>query len=209
MILGIDFDNTIINYDEIFYTEARERGLIQPSHKRDKKNIRDAIRKIPNGEIEWQKLQACVYGEGIKGAKLVEGVKSFLQACHDQKIKVYIISHKTRYSALDPKQIDLRQAAVEWMERNDFFVKKGLGLSAHQLFFESTRGEKISRIKNLQCTHFIDDLEETFLEESFPQNVEQILYRPSGGRSASENIKMFHSWDQIYEYFFAAAQRQP
>ena len=27
--LGLDFDNTLVEYDELFYTLAREKGLIE------------------------------------------------------------------------------------------------------------------------------------------------------------------------------------
>ena len=40
-----------------------------------------------------------------------------------------------------------------------------LGLTEGDVFFNSTREEKIERIANLRCTDFIDDLEETFLKK--------------------------------------------
>ena len=38
--LGIDFDNTIVKYDNLFYRVALEKGLIDTSIGRSKKEIR-------------------------------------------------------------------------------------------------------------------------------------------------------------------------
>lgn len=201
--IGIDFDNTIVSYDDVIYKKALSLKLIDKNIKKNKKNIRDDIRRLLNGEIEWQKLQAFVYGEGMKQAKLIEGVKEFFQACHQAKIPVYIISHKTRYASMD-KGVDLHLAAQEWMRQNGFFEAGGFGLSSAQVFFESTRGEKISRIERLRCTHVIDDLEETFLEANFPKKVQKILYAPHKEKSDLTGVRTFFSWKDIYAYFFSS-----
>ncbi len=60
--IGIDFDNTIVTYDDLMYSLAMEMGLINPAVRKSKKLIRDNIRELPDGEIEWQKLQGLVYG---------------------------------------------------------------------------------------------------------------------------------------------------
>ena len=64
---------------------------------------------------------------------------------------------------------NLRTAALEWMQKNNLVISKD------NIFFESTRQDKIKRIKELECTHFVDDLEETFEESSFPKKVKKIL----------------------------------
>ena len=75
------------------------------------------------------------------------------------------------------------------MTSQGFFGSGGLGFSEDQVFFEGTRDAKIERIRTLGCTHFIDDLEEVFLEASFPPDVEKFL---------------FDSWPPLHEHFFAA-----
>lgn len=200
MILGIDFDNTIVNYDNVLYERALQSGLIPSGVERDKKNIRDKIRGLPDGERQWRKLQAFIYGKGMKDSVLSEGVKPFFDACRDAAIHVSIISHKTKFASLDDERVNLIDTAVDWMKRNRFFEKNGLGLSLERVYFESTRQEKIERIKQLGCTHFIDDLEETFLEDSFPTNVERILYAKEN--SGLKDVKALASWKDIYEYFF-------
>lgn len=51
-VIGIDFDNTLVSYDDVLYDEALQRGLIHLDSGKGKKDIRDMIRRKPNGEIE-------------------------------------------------------------------------------------------------------------------------------------------------------------
>ena len=199
-ILGVDFDNTLVNYDDVFWKTAQRFGLASNGMIRQKKNIRDAIRHLPDGEKKWQELQAHVYGKAMDEAVLIDGVEEFLKMCRFLNVAVFIVSHKTKFAAQDTDKIDLRQGAMAWMKQKNFFDSDGLGFSVGEVFFESTRQEKIGRIKKLACTHFIDDLEETFLEESFPQGVNRMLYSPNAGHSLMNGVKIFESWMEIKEY---------
>ena len=143
--------------------------------------MRDKIRLLEGGEIIWQKLQAHVYGRGLAQARLNKGAERFLKTCEERKINVYIVSHKTEYSDFDADHINLRQAALDWMVANHFFTEDGLGLRRDQVYFETTRLEKIGRLRSLGCTHFIDDLEEVFTEEMFPKGDRKDLVFPPGG----------------------------
>jgi len=203
MIIGVDFDNTIVSYDDVMFETARQLGLVDGAVKRNKKDIRDAIRQLPNGEIEWQKLQTLIYGKAMGQAKIFDGVARFFESCHRAKIKTYIVSHKTMYGSMDVDKTNLREATLAWMAANGFFDAAAFGLSKHQVFFESTREAKINRIQILGCTHFIDDLEETFRESSFPKNIKKILYgtRPE---NSIEGLQVLNNWKEINEYFFKA-----
>ena len=168
-----------------------------------KKEIRDTIRRLPDGEKKWQQVQAQVYGKAMDEAVLFDGVQSFFDFCKNAKISTYIVSHKTQYASGGQEKIDLRRVALKWMEKNKFFENDGLGLSPSRVYFEPTREQKIERIKALGCTHFIDDLEETFLEESFPLGVDRILYSPHKDSSLLRNVKVFKTWLEIEDYFYA------
>ena len=65
-VIGIDFDNTLVDYSGLAYRLARERGLVEVAVPRNKRDIRDQIRQRPNGELEWQRLQADLYGHRIQ-----------------------------------------------------------------------------------------------------------------------------------------------
>ena len=201
--IGIDFDNTLASYDDTIYDESLQRDLISPDSGKDKRDIRDVIRQTPNGEIEWQKVQAVVYGPRMNEAKLIEGVKAFFESCKLNKIRVFIVSHKTEYAKMDKTGTNLREASLTWMKGRGFFERCGFGLSIEDVFFESTRIEKIKRIKEIRCTHFIDDLEETFMEDTFPTDIEKILYVPHMKQSIVEGVKRTASWKEIKDYVFA------
>ena len=203
-IVGVDFDNTLVSYDDIIHKVAVQQGLITSGMKKSKKDIRDRIRQLPDGEMKWQRLQAIVYGSRMEEARLIDGVQTFFEFCKLYKVRVYIISHKTEFAKFDETRTNLRAATLTWMRINSFFEADGFGLSQENVYFESTRREKIERIKHLRCTHFIDDLEETFLENSFPTNVEKILYAPHMQHSSLPGVRVFTTWEEISDYFFDA-----
>lgn len=197
-IIGVDFDNTLIRYEKILYEEALKRGWVNRDVPKNKKAIRDSIRLLPEGEELWQELQAYVYGEAIDRAEFVDGVSDFFQHCRELKRKVYIVSHKTEFASKDKGKINLRLTALKWMRNHRFFDPDGLGLKERDVFFESTRESKIERIQKLECTHFVDDLEETFLEDSFPLHVKKILFAPLGAKAFGD-VRICRNWKAIIQ----------
>lgn len=200
-IVGIDFDNTLVDYDDVMHHAAVRSGFIGVDTPRSKRNIRDEIRRLPDGEMKWRKLQAFVYAEAMDEARLMEGVRDFFDLCKRAGIRIYIVSHKMEFAAADEKGINLRRVAMGWMDKQRFFDDDGLGLSRQDVYFEMTRKEKVERIKELGCTHFIDDLEETFQEISFPRDVQKFLYAPHNGNVSSRDVRVSRTWDEIREYF--------
>lgn len=201
-VIGVDFDNTLVCYDRLICQVAVQRGIAIPDGVRSKRQIRDAIRRRLDGETEWQRIQALVYGPRLNEAVLNEGVGDFFTRCRHAGARVYIVSHKTPYAAYDETRTDLREAALSWMEDHRFFDRSGLGLSREDVYFEGTRGEKIERIRRLGCTHFIDDLEETFREESFPTHIAKVLYAPDPPSPFPPGVKVFSAWKEVRDYFF-------
>jgi hypothetical protein len=184
--IGIDFDNTIVGYDQVFLATAISKGLLAHGFTGNKQAIRDAIRQLPEGELAWQRLQGVVYGQGIAEASMFDGVDSFLRRCRREGDDVFVVSHKTEYGHFDPDRINLRAAALAWMTRHGFFRTDGYALSPDNVFFESSRADKLTRIASLGCTHFIDDLEEVLSDPGFPP-ISRILFAaqdPPNGRIA-------------------------
>ena len=199
-IIGVDFDNTIAGYDDVIHRVAVRRGLVPSMLPKSKKVIRDAIRRLPDGETRWQEVQAIVYGPKMAEAELIEGVKTFFTVCKEHLIRPCIVSHKTEYARLDITGTNLRKAALDWMASKGFF--NGLGLSHRDVYFEPTRREKIERVRRLGCTHFIDDLEETFAEDAFPLQVEKLLFTPHWHPSPLPDVRAFVTWEEINHYLF-------
>ncbi len=187
-VVGIDFDNTLVSYDALIRRVAVERGLIADGVDTGKKAVRDQIRLLPGGEIEWQKVQGLIYGPRMAQAQLMPGAAEFIRECRARRWPLYVISHKTEFAGYDETKTNLREAALAWMTAQGFFDAGGFGFSREHVFFEGTRDAKIERIRALGCTHFIDDLEEVFLEPSFPAGVRQFL---------------FASWPALHDDFFA------
>jgi hypothetical protein len=201
VIIGIDFDNTIASYDEPMHRMAVGRGLIPPALPKNKKLIRDAIRALADGEAKWRALQVHAYGPGMNEAQAMAGVKDFIGACRRRGIPVRIVSHKTEFANFGDPGVNLREAALGWMQAEGFVDSAQHGVGRANIFFEGTREEKIERIRALGITHFIDDLEETFLEPSFPAGVARILYAPQGSEAGEDGGKgrwqAFRDWPAI------------
>jgi hypothetical protein len=194
--IGIDFDNTVVRYDEVFLAVARERKLLGPTFSGNKQAVRDAIRRLPDGEIAWQRLQGHVYGNGIAKAAMFEGVDAFLRRCRAGRHRVFIVSHKTEFGHADPDRVNLREAALGWMEAHGFFAPDVYGIGRGNVFFEATRREKLQRIAALTCTYFIDDLEEVLTDPAFPAGVNRILF---GAGVASPHLMACATWQRIDE----------
>ncbi|MBT3535503.1 MAG: hypothetical protein HN478_16605 [Rhodospirillaceae bacterium] len=200
MRIGIDFDNTIAGYDTLFATLAEERGLFQnaphdtPVGKRD---LRDALRRRPEGELTWRRLQAEAYGGRMTEAELLDGVDRFIQACGQSGVAVSIVSHKTQHANFASDGTDLRRAALTWMEAHGFFDSAGLNLRRDDVHFENTRAAKVARIAELGCKWFIDDLEEVFSEPGFPITAKAVLYDPHGEDSVGSELLRCRHWDEI------------
>ena len=98
-------------------------------------------------------------------------------------ISFYVISHKTRRSPEYVGSLDLREPAYLWIEDNlqEYGVRKA------NVFFESSRDEKIQRIISLGITHYIDDLKEVLTDAKFPSEVIKILYDPWSIDSVAKN----------------------
>jgi hypothetical protein len=194
LILGIDFDNTIVSYDEVMRSIARDWNLVDARLTR-KKQIRDAIRRLADGELRWQQLQAAAYGTRIREAVPCPGVREFLMDCKRSSIPVRIVSHKTERPNLPGAVVDLRDAALGWLEQQGFFAD-GSAVSRADVYFEPTRARKLARIAELGVTHFIDDLEETFAEPLFPAGVARILYTSESSAPIS-GVTVLPTWQDI------------
>lgn len=197
MIVGIDFDNTIVCYDRAFYRCALAKGLIPPSVMPAKNEIRNYLRK--NGqEEEWINLQGLIYGAQMHEAEPFPGVIDFFKKCTRLDISVYIISHKTQYPFRGTKY-DLHKATYEWITNQNIFSETGARLS-NNIFLELTKGEKIQRIIKQKCTHFIDDLPEFLSDSAFPSGVQRILFDPHHLHEDADIDTHVSSWSDVSEW---------
>jgi hypothetical protein len=204
MVIGVDFDNTIVRYDDLFHRIAVERRLIPSSLPARKNEVRDLLRKRGQ-ERDWTELQGYVYGPRMAEAQPFPGVIEFFTRGVKQGLPLYIISHKTPTPAVGPPY-DLHQTARDWLTAQGFFDPARVGLSPKQVHFGTTRQEKVKWIRETGCTHFVDDLEETFLEESFPPHVVKILFGQRERPAGLPTVTLAEDWAQVTDYVFAAAK---
>lgn len=166
--VGIDFDNTIANYDDVFSQVAQKLKLINTKWHGDKTELKKKIIKEKNVEV-WKKLQGQVYGRYMHLAKVTFGFEDFILKSKFSKAKIFIVSHKTKFGHYDKKKISLRNEALKW-------IKKKKYLSDTKIFFENSINDKITRINNLKLDYFIDDLEIILKNKSLNKKTKKILF---------------------------------
>ncbi|HHZ92025.1 TPA: haloacid dehalogenase-like hydrolase [Candidatus Poribacteria bacterium] len=200
MLIGIDFDNTIVKYDHVFHKIALDQKLIPPDFSAQKLGIRDYIRQYKgDGNDVWTKLQGQVYGPGINYAIPFSGVIGFLEICKQKDISTSVVSHKTRYAQKGPK-FDLHEAALQWLRSQGFLDISRTGLSLVHVYFNSTRSSKIRCLIEIGCTHFIDDLPEFFSDPQFPDTVEKILFDPYSNFADHGRLHRANSWQELINW---------
>ncbi len=181
MVIGIDFDNTLIDYGKTFHDLAAARALIPPGAASTKSAVRDLVRRR-HGDRAWHALQAAVYGPEIHRGALMEGAADCIRALRSRNARLVIVSHKTRYAQFrgappEPGAVPLRDAALCWMRDHHFFSsleQGGLGFRPEDVHFEATRQAKAARIAALGCAVFVDDLPE--LLAMLDDSLERILF---------------------------------
>ncbi|MDD5593422.1 MAG: hypothetical protein PHG97_01605 [Candidatus Margulisbacteria bacterium] len=195
MKIGVDFDNTIACYDQVFYEAARAQRLITDDVAISKGHVRDYLRADGREDV-WTELQGLVYGKYISQAPPFPGVMEFFEACRKGGIEINIISHKTRYPVIGEK-LDLHEAAQKWLAQQGFYDEKRTGLSKERVFFETTKAGKLQRIIDSGCEIFIDDLPEFLAEPVFPPGVKKVLFDPNGSYPDSADYLRLSSWAEI------------
>lgn len=202
--IGIDFDNTIVNYDQVFPIVANKFGFLDENWKGTKAELKSEILKLPEGDICWQKIQGQVYGKFITHAELFHGLAEFLIFCKLRNVSVYIVSHKTEFGHFDEEKINLRDAAMHWMNVNGFFDERLFALKPENVSFWDRREQKVQRISDLECDVFIDDLLEVFEEPHFPQSCSKILFQNKNvSFNPDEKIKSCSSWKRIFDHLMS------
>ena len=204
--IGIDLDNTILKYDEVFYSLAIERSWIDQGCLCDKYAVKESLAKNKDEsnqkENRWRQLQAWAYGNHIGRALLFDGFNGFAQKARQFNCELFIVSHKTEFSNFDPS-VPLRSNAIDTLSKRGFFKpisEGGLGFRKKDVFFTSSLDEKIQKIRELNLTHFIDDLHKVIFHPEFPDKTQRILFTSEFNKAKAEALA-FRSWKEIEEYF--------
>ena len=199
MLIGIDFDNTIAKYDEVFIEVAVSKNLIDSKWHGSKKSLKKIILSFPDGDKKWMSLQGKVYGKFMKKADLMPDFKNFLLHCKLEKINLCVVSHKTEYGHFDSSKTNLRKEAMKWMAFKNLFDPSQSPLKKEDIYFAETRSKKVTKINELKCDYFIDDLNEVFQENHFSKKVKKILF---DDHVLNKKVISLSDWKNINSHFF-------
>ena len=196
MIIGLDFDNTIVSYDSLFHKVSVEQNLINETFEVNKIKIRDYLRSV-NKEEAWTEMQGYVYGKRMEEAEPFPYIKDFFLNVIDLGHKIFIISHKTKYPFLGAKY-DLHEAAKNWIKKN-LVIDVISEFTIQNCYFEPTKDDKVKKIKEMNCDFYVDDLPEILENKYFPENCNKILFDPENNyqKTSFKNITIKKSWHQI------------
>jgi hypothetical protein len=196
MRIGLDFDNTIVSYDELFHKVAVEGGHVPANTVRSKLAVRDHLRATGREQV-WIEMQGYVYGARMAEAAPFPGVIEVLHRLNEAGIECGIVSHKTRHPFAGPAY-DLHQVARNWIDASLVYNGKPL-IPESRVFFELTKDEKIARIGACGFTLFVDDLAEILTHPGFPAGTLPVLFDPAGSESLPPGARRVASWAALEE----------
>ena len=205
MRIGLDFDNTIVSYDELFHKVAVEQGAVPPETPINKVAVRDYLRRADR-EDEWTAMQGYVYGARMHEAVAYAGLSAALRHAVTAGHQLCIVSHKTRHPFMGP-QYDLHAAARGWIEQH-LAGEAGL-IDTANIYFELTKTEKIARIAALECDVFVDDLPEILLADNFSPTVARVLFDPEANHAdgATNALYRLKRWQEFPDLLVQLADR--
>ncbi len=191
MLVGLDFDNTIVCYDKAISALAEKLSNLPPELPPTKLALRDFLRQSKR-EAEWTAFQGALYGPGMAYAQPFEQALETLQKLKDSGHSLCIVSHRSMRPHAGPAY-DLHAAARGWVE----MWLSGAGLiDERAVFFHETREQKIAAIAALHCDVFLDDLPEVIEDLAFPGSCKAILFDPEGSQAAS-TLTRVSSWAEF------------
>jgi len=196
MRIGLDFDNTIVCYDQAIAKLAEEQFELPEEVPRTKRGLREHL-CAKGREPEWTAFQGELYGPGMRYARPFEGAITTMQQLVAEGHELVIISHRSRRPYAGPPH-DLHAAARGWiverLQSNGLFNGDGSATN-----FLETREEKVACISELGCLAFLDDLPEVLKAPGFPDQTVGILFDPSGARVSLAECCLITAWPELIE----------
>ena len=191
MLIGLDFDNTVVCYDKAIARLADELFDLPPYLPRTKLALRDFLRQT-NREPEWTAFQGALYGPGMAHTEPFEQALETMQALKDMGHSFCIVSHRSLRPYAGPAY-DLHTAARAWVEQR--LASNGL-VDNEMAHFHETREQKIAAIRNLGCKVFLDDLPEVLEDDHFPSSCQAILFDPERSYAQSRRQRV-ERWGEV------------
>lgn len=191
MLIGLDFDNTIVCYDKAIAQLAETLPDLPADVPRTKLALRNYLRRS-NREPEWTAFQGAIYGPGMIYAEPFAQALEVMQTLKDLGHSLCIVSHRSLQPYAGPAY-DLHAAALGWVQERLACI--GL-VQNESAFFHETREQKIAAVRALGCEVFLDDLPEVLGDEHFPQTCRAILFDPERCHMQSEHTRIAN-WSEL------------
>jgi hypothetical protein len=189
MLIGLDFDNTIVCYDGVIATLSK-KILDTPSEvPRTKLGLRDYLRS-EGREPEWTAFQGELYGPGMRDAEPFEGAINVMARLASIGHQLVIVSHRSLRPYSGPPY-DLHAAARAWVSAN--LQRAGL-FGNGEVYFLETLESKLATISKLGCKVFLDDLPAVLEAPNFPANTIGILFDPAAEHVAESHRHRISRW---------------
>ncbi len=196
--IGLDLDNTIIDYDAAFPRVGEAVGILSPGHGlTGKAAVKAHLLTLDGGTASWMRLQGRVYGSFIGVAVPFEGAAAFIEDMLARGHRVTIVSHKTRFGHFDETRTCLWDAARSWLREHRLITDAPGGLRDEDVVFTETREEKLRRIARLSCDIFVDDLSVVLLHPDFPDGVKRLWFAGRDEGAASSPLEPHGNWADI------------
>jgi hypothetical protein len=188
--IGVDFDNTLVDYRESFRAQAKRMGLSRADLDDAKTAVADIL--LTEGrESEWWDIQANIYGRDILNADPFSHALDVIEELHESGFELYIVSHKTRFP-YNGSKVDLRRAAGDWLDKWGVTAR----IPEERVFFTDTIEEKVSKIGDLHLDAFIDDLPKVLSHPCLPDTIHTILFDPTSSQPTSP-LHRIANWPEL------------
>lgn len=200
MIIGLDFDNCIVNYENAIKKLITEKKLFNVNELKNfnKENFKETIINKTSA-YNWTLIQGSLYGKYIKYAKPYPNAVKIITILL-KKHTVCIISHKT----LEPfagRKYNLHKSALNWIKNNLIDRNRKPLLNNNLISFNEKVEDKIKTISKFNCDIFLDDLPKILMHKKFPKNIDKFLFNPNNNKyDESFFINSVNSWNEFYEY---------
>jgi hypothetical protein len=191
MRIGLDFDNTIVCYDQAIEILAEQTFRLPAGLPRTKLALRDFLRQ-EGREPEWTAFQGALYGPGMQHAQPFPQAVETMLALQEQGHELVIVSHRSLRPYAGPAHY-LHAAAWGWVRER--LESQGLFKDGH-VYFHETREAKIAAIGSLGCDVFLDDLPEVLGDDRFPAKTLGILFDSEGSHKEISLLKLHH-WGEF------------
>ena len=166
---GFDLDNTLVDYSISAQIYCRSNNLEKCE---DISSLRSLLKTNDPTGRRWQVAQSWIYTEGLSFAYPNTGAKELCSYLESNNFKLQIVSHKTTHTPKFCGKKPLRSLATQWIKESElssYFSNKEM------IHYESTRLNKVKKIKSLNLNYFVDDLVEVFTEPGYPKEINSYL----------------------------------